>query len=105
MLGEEQFNKICELAYKGMDTETRKELQEKYGEDILEIGDEYMASIAEGGIVEPSVWNRIVSNIKSALRKIGINISLSENDIKELLWRCHNRLTGEKEHDSQILSD
>lgn len=58
-----------------MDTETRKELQEKYGEDILEIGDEYMASIAEGGIVEPSVWNRIVSNIKSALRKIGINIT------------------------------
>lgn len=103
MLGEEQFNKICELAYKGMDTETRKELQEKYGEDILEIGDEYMASIAEGGIVELSVWNRIVSNIKSALRKIGINISLSENDIKELLWRSHNRLTGENEHDSQIL--
>lgn len=88
-----------------MDAETRKKLQEKYGEDILEIGDEYMASIAEGGIIKPSVWNRIVSNIKSALHKIGINISLTENDIKELLWRSHNRLTGENEHDSQILSE
>lgn len=63
----------------------------------LAAADEYMAHLAETGVseTERSVWQKICDWVREALRKIGINIEINDNDIANLLRASSKRLSTE----------
>ena len=44
--------------------------------------------------MEPSLWQKIKSAIKSFFRNMGVNLEMSDPDIAYLLWKSKNRLQG-----------
>lgn len=90
MLGKESFDELCGKVFDALPEDVRNGLLEKHGDRLI-AGDEYMASIAESDI-EPSLWEKIKSFVRDAFRKIGVDLSVSDNDIRYLLWKSKNRL-------------
>lgn len=65
------------------------------------MADEWLAELAEVG-GEPGVWEQIVESFRMLLRRIGFELSLSESDIRALLFESRrnlesSRLPGEAE--------
>ena len=55
--------------------------------------DEWLASFAENARIEnPALWQKVVSAIRNALRSLGINLRLSNNDILDLLRGSYSNL-------------
>lgn len=90
MLGKESFDELCGKVFDALPEDVRNGLLEKHGDRLI-AGDEYMASIAESDI-EPSLWEKIKSFVRDAFRKIGVDLSVSDNDVRYLLWKSKNRL-------------
>ena len=84
------FPKLCQLAYKMMTEAQRADLRSRHGNlSNEELGAEFMAELAEQGIPSAKdvpVWRRIVGNLRNILRKLGFTISLSEADIRYMLY-------------------
>lgn len=69
--------------------------KKNYNGDISIAMDEYLAEQAEKDET-PRWWDRVVSAIRDFLRKMGVDVELSENDVKYLLWRSRKKLeTGD----------
>ena len=67
----------------------------RYANNMSVAMDEYLAEQAEKDET-PGWWDRIVSAIRDFFRKMGIDVKLSENDVKYLLWRSRKKLeTGD----------
>ncbi len=60
--------------------------------DTVEAAEEYCARLAESEIGKPTIWKTIISKIRELLRKAGINIKMSDNDIKYLLWKSRRHM-------------
>ena len=65
------------------------------------MADEWLAELAEVG-GEPGVWEQIVESFRMLLRRLGFELSLSESDIRALLFESRrnlesSRLPGEAE--------
>ena len=54
--------------------------------------EEYIARLAESGET-PSYFGKIKAFAKAMLRKAGINLKMTDNDLKYILWRSHKNLT------------
>ena len=108
LLGDTAFDKVCDAVWDMM-SETDKIRYISYIKNIptnmvdlnqigqglkdkREAADEYMASIAEDGITNPSVWEKIKRIILDALREVGINIPLTDADIAYMLYRSSKAL-------------
>jgi len=108
LLGDAAFDKVCDAVWDMM-SETDKIRYISYIKNIptnmvdlnqigqglkdkREAADEYMASIAEDGITNPSVWEKIKRIILDALREVGINIPLTDADIAYMLYRSSKAL-------------
>lgn len=108
LLGDTAFDKVCDEVWDMM-SETDKIRYISYIKNIptnmvdlnqigqglkdkREAADEYMASIAEDGITNPSVWEKIKRIILDALREVGINIPLTDADIAYMLYRSSKAL-------------
>ena len=108
LLGDTAFDKVCDAVWDMM-SETDKIRYISYIKNIptnmvdlnqiaqglkdkREAADEYMASIAEDGITNPSVWEKIKRIILNALREVGINIPLTDADIAYMLYRSSKAL-------------
>lgn len=68
-----------------------------YGGNVAIAMDEYLAEQAEKDET-PSWWNKVVSAIRDLLRKKGIDVKLSNNDVKYLLWRSRKKLESSNIH-------
>lgn len=74
--------------------------------------DEYIAHLAEqlhtqGTTITPeqtSIWQRIVSFLRNALRQAGINLRLSDTDLNNLLISSYNNLRNNTSHPSPSTS-
>lgn len=67
----------------------------RYESNVSVAMDEYLAEQAEKDET-PRWWDRVVSAIRDFLRKMGVDVELSENDVKYLLWRSRKKLeTGD----------
>lgn len=67
----------------------------RYANNVSVAMDEYLAEQAEKDET-PGWWDRIVSAIRDFFRKMGVDVKLSENDVKYLLWRSRKKLeTGD----------
>lgn len=54
-----------------------------------------MARMAENG-VDVSVWQRIKQAFNSLMRRMGINIKISDNELRYILWRSRQNLDKNK---------
>lgn len=65
----------------------------RYDGDVSVAMDEYLAEKAELD-EKPSWWEKAVSSVRDMLRKIGIDVRLTDNDVKYLLWRSRQGLAN-----------
>lgn len=65
--------------------------KKNYNGDISIAMDEYLAEQAEKNET-PTWWDKVVATIHNLLRKLGINVKLSANDVKYLLWESQRKL-------------
>lgn len=81
--------------YNQLPADVKKEIADiaarSYGGEVPIAMDEYLAEQAEKDVT-PSWWGRVVSAVRDLLRRIGINVELSGNDVKYLLWRSRKNL-------------
>lgn len=67
----------------------------RYANNVSVAMDEYLAEQAEKDETS-GWWDRVVSAIRDFFRKMGVDVKLSENDVKYLLWRSRKKLeTGD----------
>lgn len=87
-------NAMMEL-YRQLPIEVRNEIADiavrSYGGNVSIAMDEYLAEQAEKNEI-PSWWNKVVATIRDLLRKFGIDVKLSENDVRYLLWESQRKL-------------
>ena len=95
LIGKEKYDSEMMRLYGLLPLEVRREVagraMERYNGDFAVAMDEYLAEQAERDET-PSWWRRVVSAVRDMLRKLGINVELSDNDVKYLLWRSRKRL-------------
>ena len=107
LLGEDKYNELCEKLYNQL-TDEQKERISQYSDQSAEVqGDEYFAAIAEtmiderGNIKEPSLFRKFVATIRNFFRNI-LGISLSDNDIRYMLWKSANNLKRNSNKATQL---
>lgn len=103
-----QYDTFLDKVYTEAADDIRREIfrksQQLQGREIGNIRlatEEYIAELAEQGIRDPFLgatvaWENIKSALKHMLRRMGIVIRISDNDLRYLLWKSYNRLqTGD----------
>lgn len=95
LFGKEEFDGMMEKLYGQLPGDVRQKIHDtaksKYNGVIPVAMDEYLAGQAELDET-PSWWNRVVSAVRGFLREMGVDVLLSSNDVKYLLWKSKNRL-------------
>lgn len=95
MVGEKEFNEFLKDVYSKASDQTKKEIARlfpKYNYNIIEAIEEYIASIAEKGIKEPSFWETVKQMFRKMLEAVGYKWEITDNDIKYLLWESRRKL-------------
>lgn len=95
LLGEQDYDAAMMRLYGQLPLSERQKVADKamldYGGDFAVAMDEYLAEQAERDET-PSWWNRVKSAVRDMLRSLGLNVELSDNDVKYLLWRSKTQL-------------
>ena len=106
LIGEKSYDDEMVRLYGLLPSEERKMVTNAavhdYGGNVAVAMDEYLAEQAEKDET-PSWWNKAASAIRDCLRKMGIEVSLSGNDVKYLLWRSRKNL--ERNNPLEIAAD
>lgn len=108
LLGDIAFNKLCDDVWEMMSEADKRKwaayaMRVSEGDvDLNEVNaglkvkreaaDEFMASFAEDGIKNQSIWQRIKEAVLNALRAMGIDIQLTDADIAYMLYRSSKAL-------------
>lgn len=93
--GEEKYNDLLRRVWSSLDPATKAKKQKQYGHPLI-AADEYLASLAEEN-VEPNVLKRILAQVRNWLREVlGMDIKLSDNDLRYLLWRSKHNLQNKQ---------
>lgn len=97
LVGERNMNGFCMDVYKALPASERRKIADaalqRYGGDIYEATEEYLAELAEDMDTNKSydtIWDEIRVKTRNLLSKIGINIPLSRRDIRWILWQSYN---------------
>lgn len=95
LLGD-SFDDTMNDIFRSLPESERKEISDIFlnskSWDTTEAAEEYCALLAESGIDKPTIWKTIISKVRELLRKAGIKIKMSDNDIKYLLWKSRRHL-------------
>lgn len=95
LLGKDNFDDAMMKFYRQLPVEARNEIADvavrKYNGNVAVAMDEYLAEQAEKDET-PTWWGKVVSAIRNLLRKVGVNVELSEGDVRYLLWRSRKKL-------------
>lgn len=110
LLGEE-VDAFFDDVYRGMKARSKAELESKYGGQLTRrvgeseadfelrrrrlIADEYIAQIAERGN-NPGLLRRVIAKIREVLRGLGVDLAMTDNDIRNVLRRSTRELTRRK---------
>ena len=104
LVGEERMDDFLDEVFSNVSSEIRRKITDslpKYGYNSRVATEEYMASIAENG-VDVSTWEIIKQAFKNLLRRMGINISINDNELKYILWRSAQNLDKNRPIDLAI---
>lgn len=106
LFGEKSYDDEMVRIYGQLPVEVRKRVADgairEYGGDIAIAMDEFLAEQAEKNEI-PSWWDKVVSSFRDFLRKMGISLELSDNDVRYLLWRSRKNL--ERNNPLEIAAD
>ena len=95
LLGE-KFDDMMDSVYRNLPEDVRRKVTcaglSRYGGDFRIATEEYLASVAENGVSEPSIWQKIKSAIRGFFRSLGIDLRMRDEDIAYMLWKSKNRL-------------
>ena len=95
LLGE-KFDDMMDSVYRNLPEDVRCKVTRaglsRYGGDFRIATEEYLASVAENGVSEPSIWQKIKSAIRGFFRSLGIDLRMRDEDIAYMLWKSKNRL-------------
>lgn len=99
---EQDYNNAMLEMYRLMNDKQKKEVQKMMADrkyDVATAMDEYLAKMAEDreNMVEPGFWQKAKSVVKNLLRKLGIDMELSDGDLKYMLWSSHEALKNSRE--------
>lgn len=70
----------------------RDDIAKTYGKDPNRISREYVARVAENTNLDPTLWQKVVAGVRSALRAAGIRREWSDAEIQDLVRRAHENL-------------
>lgn len=94
LVGEDRMDDFLDDVFANVTDEVRKKIIDtlpRYGYNSRIATEEYMARMAENG-VDVSVWQRIKQAFNSLMRRMGINIKISDNELRYILWRSRQNL-------------
>lgn len=95
LLGE-KFDDMMDSVYRNLPEDVRRKVTRaglsRYGGDFRIATEEYLASVAENGVSEPSIWQKIKSAIRGFFRSLGIDLRMRDEDIAYMLWKSKNCL-------------
>lgn len=102
MVGEENLNKFLNDVYSQASPEIRKKILEilnklnesmpQLQQTLGEATEEYIASLAENGIINPTFWDKVKQLFKKMLESIGYRWKITDSDIRYILWESKNNL-------------
>lgn len=98
LVGEDRMYDFLDDVFANVTDEVRKKIIDtlpRYGYNSRIATEEYMARMAENG-VDVSVWQRIKQAFNSLMRRMGINIKISDNELRYILWRSRQNLDKNK---------
>lgn len=98
LVGEERIDDFLDDIFANVTDKVRKKIIDtlpRYGYNSRIATEEYMARMAENG-VDVSVWQRIKQAFNSLMRRMGINIKISDNELRYILWRSRQNLDKNK---------
>lgn len=88
----ERLPEFCERVLASLPEGKRVKLLEKYEGNGQLAAEEYVAGFAEE-YSDPSGWEKVKAIVKEFLRDLtGIDLKLSDNDLKYILWKAKNGL-------------
>lgn len=65
-------------------------------QDRLILGDEVIARLAEGGIEDPTLWQKVVQRVRELLARIGFDVdTLTETAIRETIANARRMIEGQ----------
>ena len=95
MIGEKNFNAYMDGIYAAASPEVRKEivrLLPRYDYNMRVAVEEYLATLAESGTIEPTFWEKVKQLFRVMLENLGFTIELTDNDLRYILWESRNNL-------------
>lgn len=98
LVGADRMDDFLDDVFANVTDEVRKKIIDtlpRYGYNSRIATEEYMARMAENG-VDISVWQRIKQAFNSLMRRMGINIKISDNELRYILWRSRQNLDKNK---------
>lgn len=98
LVGEDRMDDFLDDVFANVTDEVRKKIIDtlpRYVYNSRIATEEYMARMAENG-VDVSVWQRIKQAFNSLIRRMGINIKISDNELRYILWRSRQNLDKNK---------
>lgn len=96
----DRLPEFCKKVLSFLEADERAEWLKRYGGDEQLAAEEYIARFAEG-YKNPTMWEKVKAIVKDFFRTLGIDLKLSNNDLKYILWKAKNRL---KEGDRMLES-
>ena len=94
LLGKDGYKAFCERVFNEVMTDAEREFYRNYPnvENEAMAADEFIAHLAEDTDMNASVWQKIVRIFRDALRKMGVDIHLTNADIQDLLRESYLNL-------------
>lgn len=90
LLGD-RFDDTMRKIFNSMDEADQRSYLDRYGDQVI-AAEEFMATLAEAN-PSASLWDKIISFIRDALRFMGIDIKMNDMDMRALLIRSRDRLS------------
>lgn len=90
LLGD-RFDDTMRKIFDSMEETDQRSYLDRYGDQVI-AAEEFMATLAESN-PDSSLWDKIVSFIRDALRSMGLDIKMNDTDMRTLLTRSRDRLS------------
>lgn len=87
----DKLPEFCKKVLDSLKADERSRLLKEYNGNEQLAAEEYVARFAEG-YENPTMWEKVKALVKEFFREMGIDLKLSDNDLKYILWKAKNRL-------------
>ena len=95
MVGEKNMNAFMDGIFAAASPELRKEIVKllpRYNYDMHVAVEEYIATLVESGVIEPTFWEKVKQLFRTMLENLGFTVELTDNDLRYILWESRNNL-------------